>query len=262
MAKRKPAGRASSSRGKASSGKRTTKRSGAAARRTSARKTRAAAGRKSGVKPPASTRKRTPKGSSARKPAAGRKSAAAGRKQAAIGRKTQAAARGTQKAVTRAGTSTKKTVKAPAKRPAAKTLPRRESAARLRQIERDRREIEATLPMPPSTLDLDRQPSAARTGRAEMAEAFSDHNAAGPAITAGDVDADWASAYSTGDEAPGGDMPTPDQDVVEEIGTALGVQYNDDEELKGANKIERRDRHRWELDPASSEDYQNRSRQK
>ena len=141
-------------------------------------------------------------------------------------------------------------------------LPRRDSAARRRQIERDRLEIEATLPTPPSTLDLDRQPSAARTGRAEMEEAFRDHNAASPGITAGDVDADWASAYSTGDEAPGGDMPTPDQDVVEEIGTALGVQYNDDEELKGADKIQRRDKHRWELDPASSEDYQDRSRQK
>ena len=37
----------------------------------------------------------------------------------------------------------------------------------------------------------------------------------GPALTAGDVDADWEAAYNTGDEAPGGDMPTPDQAVVE-----------------------------------------------
>ena len=44
-----------------------------------------------------------------------------------------------------------------------------------------------------------------------------------PAITGGDVDADWENAYFSGDEAPGGDNPTPDQDIVEEIGKALGV---------------------------------------
>ena len=74
------------------------------------------------------------------------------------------------------------------------------------------------------------------------------------------MDADWEAAYSSGDEAPGGDMPTPDQAVVEDIGTALGVEYQDDEELKGAVKIEQRDRHRWELDPASAEDYQERAK--
>ena len=54
-----------------------------------------------------------------------------------------------------------------------------------------------------------------------MEEALAEHTETGPALTAGDVDADWESAYSTGDEAPGGDMPTPDQNVVEDIGTAL-----------------------------------------
>jgi len=93
-----------------------------------------------------------------------------------------------------------------------------------------------------------------------MKEALAEHTETGPALTGGDVDADWESAYTTGDEAPGGDMPTPDQNVVEDIGTALGVEYQDDEDLKGANKIEERDRHRWELDPASSDDYQERVR--
>ena len=76
-----------------------------------------------------------------------------------------------------------------------------------------------------------------------------------PAITAGDVDADWEDAYFTGDEAPGGDNPTPDRTVVDDIGKALGVQYEDDEELKGSDKVIERDKHRWELDPASAEDY-------
>jgi hypothetical protein len=77
-------------------------------------------------------------------------------------------------------------------------------------------------------------------------------------MTGGDVDADWQDAYAVGDETPGGDNPTPDQDRVDDIGRALGVEYQDNEELKGADKIASRDKHRWELDPASSEDYTDR----
>ena len=87
-----------------------------------------------------------------------------------------------------------------------------------------------------------------------------EHTEGGPALTAGDVDADWNEAYSSGEETPGGDMPTPDQDVVDEIGRALGVEYDDAEELKGSEKIEGRDKHRWEFDPASAEDYRDRSK--
>jgi hypothetical protein len=102
---------------------------------------------------------------------------------------------------------------------------------------------------------MDRTASAARTGSRELREKLHEHTETSPAITAGDVDADWESAYSVGDEAPGGDNPTPDQDVVDDIGKALGVQYEDNEELKGEKKISDRDRKRWELDPASAEDY-------
>ena len=112
--------------------------------------------------------------------------------------------------------------------------------------------------MPPSSLDLDRTASSARTGRQELDERLHNHTEASPALTGGDVDADWAGAYATGDEAPGGDNPTPDQDVVEEIGKALGVQYEDNEELKGEEKISNRDKNRWELDPASADDYEDR----
>ena len=76
-----------------------------------------------------------------------------------------------------------------------------------------------------------------------------------PAITGGDVDVDVEDAYFTGDEAPGGDNPTPDQDIVDDIGKALGVEYQDNEELKAGDKVTERDRKRWELDPASAEDY-------
>lgn len=107
----------------------------------------------------------------------------------------------------------------------------------------------------PSSLNFDRTASQARTGRDELIEQLEEHTETGPAITGGDIDANWEVAYSSGDEAPGGDNPTPDQDVVDDIGRALGVQYQDEEELKGADKISDRDKHRWELDPASAEDY-------
>jgi hypothetical protein len=91
-----------------------------------------------------------------------------------------------------------------------------------------------------------------------MLERFEQHTETSPALTAGDVDADWESAYSVGDEAPGGDNPTPDQDIVDDIGHAVGLEYEDNEELKGEDKVVERDKHRWELDPASSEDFDER----
>ena len=112
--------------------------------------------------------------------------------------------------------------------------------------------------MPPSSLDMKRRGTAVRTGRAEVAESLQEHKGMSPDITGGDVDVDVEDAYFTGDEAPGGDNPTPDQDIVDDIGKALGVEYQDNEELKAVDKVKERDRKRWELDPASSEDYKER----
>ena len=136
-------------------------------------------------------------------------------------------------------------------------LLRASSRGKVPALNRERRIVrdEDIVPTPPSSLDLDRSASAARTGRRELSEKFHDHTETSPAITGGDIDADWESAYSVGDEAPGGDNPTPDQDIVDDIGRALGVQYEDNEELKGEKKISDRDKKRWELDPASAEDY-------
>ena len=127
------------------------------------------------------------------------------------------------------------------------------------QLDRARRTLEDVVPTPPSSLNMDRRGSAARTGRAEMAENLRKHGSITPGITGGDVDANFENAYFSGDEAPGGDNPTPDQEVVEDIGRALGVEYNDNEELKSSEKLSERDRHRWELDPASAEDYKDRT---
>ena len=101
----------------------------------------------------------------------------------------------------------------------------------------------------------DRLTSSARTGHDELRAELRLHTESSPTLTAGDVDAKWQDAYAIGDEAPGGDNPTPDQDRVDDIGKALGIVYEDGQELQGGDEVLERDRHRWEFDPASSEDW-------
>lgn len=136
--------------------------------------------------------------------------------------------------------------------------PVRRPASKVPRLDRARRTLEETVPTPPSSLDLNRHGSAVRTARAELANSLKKHAGMSPAITGGDVDVDVEDAYFTGDGAPGGDNPTPDQDVVDDIGKAVGLQYQDAEELKATDKVIERDKHRWELDPASAEDYKDR----
>lgn len=83
------------------------------------------------------------------------------------------------------------------------------------------------------------------------------HHSRTPELSGGDIDADWARA-DIGDETVGGSSPTPDQDIVEELGEAVGLVYEDNEPLHTTEKVGERDRRRWELDPASSEDYNDR----
>src|SRR5882762_534195 len=85
-----------------------------------------------------------------------------------------------------------------------------------------------------------------------------EHHSRTPKLSGGDLDADWARA-DIGDETVGGSAPTPDQDVVDELGEAVGLTYEDNEPLRASEKVvEERDRKRWELDPASSDDYNDR----
>ncbi len=201
-------------------------------------------------------------------PARARTKPAAGKKKPATPKKTVKAAlssirrrvapRPPSKA--RKAAAPKRTAKpaAPARKKAAPTpaKPRTRSS-----MDSRRRELEEMVPSPPSSLNMNRRGSAARTGRDEMAEERADHATMTPSITGGDVDANVEDAYFTGDEAPGGDNSTPDQDIVDDIGKALGVEYQDNEELRGSDKVADRDKHRWELDPASSEDYRDRRRE-
>jgi Family of unknown function (DUF6335) len=172
-------------------------------------------------------------------------------KRQASARKSPTAKRGAKKAVKRSAK--------PAKPKAApRTATAAVAAGKVPRLDRARRTLADPEPhSTPSSLDMERRGTAARTGRSESAQNIREHHGMED-VTGGDPDVDIEDAYFAGEEAPGGDNPTPDQDIVEDIGKALGVTYNDNEELEGADKLEKRDKHRWELDPASSDDYKDR----
>ena len=91
-------------------------------------------------------------------------------------------------------------------------------------------------------------------GQEQLIEKLREHHSASPALSGGDIDAAWEDA-DVGEESVGGGNPTPDQSVVEELGKAMGLIYEDGEPLHTTEKLEARDEHRWELDPASSEGF-------
>ena len=81
---------------------------------------------------------------------------------------------------------------------------------------------------------------------------------ADPSITGGDLDADWEEAQFGQGETPLSDSSLPGQSTSDDAGRAIGVTYEDNEVLRAGEKERERDKHRWELDPASSEDYKDR----
>jgi Family of unknown function (DUF6335) len=174
--------------------------------------------------------------------------------------KRPAARKAARKAAPKATAKRKTTKSSSGKRPTARKTASATRPAKVPRLNRARRVLDddTVLSTPPSSLNMDRRGSAARTGRAELDQTRRDHRSMTPEIAGGDVDVDVEDAYFTGEEAPGGDNPTPDQDIVDDIGKALGVEYADNEELKASDKVVERDKHRWELDPASSEDYKER----
>jgi hypothetical protein len=95
-------------------------------------------------------------------------------------------------------------------------------------------------------------------GSHQLAERLRENNGVDPSLSGGDIDAQWDMAESQGDEAATGSQSTPGQNDTEETAAAMGISYADDETLKVGEKERNRDEHRWELDPASSEDYQER----
>jgi hypothetical protein len=85
----------------------------------------------------------------------------------------------------------------------------------------------------------------------QLTQRLRDNTAASPEDAGGDLDASWEDVNDSGEESVAGDNPTPDQSDVEENAHAVGVNFEDNEELDVLGKIERRDRNRFELDPLS-----------
>jgi Family of unknown function (DUF6335) len=100
-------------------------------------------------------------------------------------------------------------------------------------------------------------PGYALGGRTQQAKG-AELNEATPELTGGDIDANYEQANAVGDESVGGTVITPDMDIVDDLGKAVGLEMDDENFLHTEEILEHRDDQRWELEPKSSEDYQAR----
>jgi hypothetical protein len=97
------------------------------------------------------------------------------------------------------------------------------------------------------------------TGR--LVDELAAHRETSPALSGGDVDADWQRAHDSGEEAVGGSVATPDQDVVDEIGRARGVAQEPPAEVHTSEEILRdRDRLHWHLERDAADQNEGRVR--
>jgi hypothetical protein len=96
------------------------------------------------------------------------------------------------------------------------------------------------------------------TGIGQMLEASAEGMATSAEITGGDIYSNQYQAEVVGEEAVGGMTPTPDQNVTEYLEKAVGLEMDDRAFLRTNDILEERDDRRWELDPSSSEDYEER----
>lgn len=85
----------------------------------------------------------------------------------------------------------------------------------------------------------------------ELEERLRNNQAASPADSGGDIDAEWEDVNDSGAESVGGHNPTPDQSDVEENAHAMGIDFQDNEPLDIIGKVEKRDRKRFELEEGS-----------
>lgn len=108
-----------------------------------------------------------------------------------------------------------------------------------RRSRKKRDDLEGPPPREATYLHDDREREAERHA--------AEYTSTSPKLTGGDPDADWERAESDGEEAVGGSVATPDQNVVDELGDALGIHPAPDEPVRTSEEIlEKRDRKRWE----------------
>ena len=84
---------------------------------------------------------------------------------------------------------------------------------------------------------------------------ITEHTGVSPVDTGGDVDADWQRAQSSGEEAVGGSVATPDQDVVDELARPFGVERPPDAPvITSEEMLNARDRRRWRIEQHNEEE--------
>jgi hypothetical protein len=131
----------------------------------------------------------------------------------------------------------KKTRKAPKKRPKNRTRSRPKPTSRAQRVGQR------------STAD-ERE-----AATSELLRELSEHHGVSPVDSGGDVDADWQRAQSSGEEAVGGSVATPDQDVVDELARPLGVERPPDAPVITSDEIlSARDRRRWRIEQQTEEE--------
>ncbi len=103
------------------------------------------------------------------------------------------------------------------------------------------------------------EPGLSEDGITTLDDSSSEYTSSNSQIVGGDGDVAAAEQESaTGEELVGGSAPTPDQDMVDELGAAAGIEMPDGAILNTTNMLEHRDENRWELDQNSAEDTQDR----
>ena len=99
--------------------------------------------------------------------------------------------------------------------------------------------------------EIDEEIASVPKAPSELAERLEENHASSPADSGGDIDADWEEVNTTGEESVFGSNPTPDQSDVEANAHGMGINFEDNEPLDFVEKIEKRDRDRFELDEDS-----------
>ena len=107
--------------------------------------------------------------------------------------------------------------------------------------------------LPDPEIDAERQDeiNSAPMNPQELLERLDEHHSSSPADSGGDVDAEWEDVNDSGAESVFGHNPTPDQSDVEKNAHAMGINFEDNEPLDLLEKMEKRDRNRYELNEDS-----------
>ena len=95
----------------------------------------------------------------------------------------------------------------------------------------------------------------------ELLRELTEHHGVSPTDSGGDVDADWQRAQSSGEEAVGGSVATPDQDIVDELARPLGVERPPNAQVITSDEIlSARDRRRWRTEQQTDEEARDADR--